>query len=176
MELKPVVHNHDSLNFEASNSLMNMVAFFKGRLLGIMAPLWCIFLNWSINLFNVCGKTINLPFVLAEMVFTIITVLVSNILVNRVRPVALTTARRVSITSEEIAITPFTFNLRFWSKKPPAILVFKINELRIRKTDNPLRFIRISDNFNNRVFELRDKTQTAYIVFAYFDAILKEKF
>jgi hypothetical protein len=53
--------------------------------------------------------------------------------------------------------------------------VFKINELRIRKTDNPLRFIRVSDNFDNRVFELRDKTKKAYVVFDYFDMMLKEK-
>jgi len=175
MELKPVIHEQDNLHFEASNALTNMVAFFKGRLLGIMAPLWGVFLIWSLNLFSVCGKTINLPFFLAEMVLTTVTVFVSYSLVNRIRLIVLMIGRQVSVTNEEIAITPFTFNLRFWNKKPPATLVFKINELKIRKTDNPLRFIKISENFNYRVFELRDKTKTAYVIFDYFDATLKEK-
>ena len=51
-------------------------------------------------------------------------------------------------------------------------MIFKIDELKIRKTDNPLRFTRALDN---RVFELRDKTKEAYIVFDYFDKTLKEK-
>jgi|SRR5580698_5527126 hypothetical protein len=83
--------------------------------------------------------------------------------------------RRVRITDEIVSMTTFTFTLRFWNRKPPQTLIFKINELRIRKTDNPLRFIRIADDFDNRVFELWDKTNRAYIVFDYFDAILKEK-
>jgi hypothetical protein len=175
MELKPVVHQHDSLNFEASNALTNMMAFFKGRLLSIMASLWAIFLFWSINLFNASGKTTSLVYILAEMVLMAVAVFVSYNLVNRVIPVIVMIGRQVSVTNEKISITTFTFNLRFWDKKPSPTLVFMINELRIRKTDNPLRFIRISDNFDYRVFELRDKTKTAYIIFDYFDSMLKEK-
>ncbi|BAU53668.1 hypothetical protein [Mucilaginibacter gotjawali] len=175
MELKPVIHQHDSLNFEASNALMNVIAFFKGRLLGTMVPLWGIYLIWSSNLFRACGNTINLLYFMAEMILTAVTVFVSYSLVNRIRLIVLTIGRQVSITNEEIAITTFAFNLRFWNKKQPSTLVFKINELKIRKTDNPLRFIRISENFNYRVFELRDKTITAYVIFDYFDALLKEK-
>jgi hypothetical protein len=96
-------------------------------------------------------------------------------MINRVKPIVEMTARQVSVTNETVSITAFTFNLRFWSKKPPQTLVFKINELKIRKTDNPLRFRRNSDRFKYRVFELRDKNKTAYIVFDYFDVMLKEK-
>ena len=175
MELKPVVHQHDSLNFEASNALTNMMAFFKGRLLSIMAALWGIFLFWSIKLFNASGKTISVAYFVAEIILTVVAVFVSYNLVNRVIPIVVMISRQVSITNEKISITTFTFNLRFWNKEPSQTLIFKINELRIRKTDNPLRFIRISDNFDNRVFELRDKNKTAYIIFDYFDALLKEK-
>jgi hypothetical protein len=172
MELNPVIHEHDSLKFEASYALTNVIALIKGRLLGIIVPLWGIFLIYSVRLFNVSGKTINLVYLLAEVIFTTIAILVSYNLVNRIIPVVVMIGRRVSITNEIVSMTTFTFNLRFWNREPPQTLVFKINELRIRKTDNPLRFTRA---FDNRVFELRDKTKKAYIVFDYFDAILKEK-
>ncbi|HZY35500.1 MAG TPA: hypothetical protein VFE53_02560 [Mucilaginibacter sp.] len=175
MDLNPVVHDHDSLNFEASKPLANMMAFFKGRLLSIMVSLWGIFLLWSVKLFIASGRTINLVYLLAEVILMAVAIFVSYDLFNRVMPVVVMIGRQVSITSEKISITTFSFNLRFWIKKPPQTLVFKINELRIRKTDNPLRFIRVSDNFDNRVFELRDKTKKAYVVFDYFDMMLKEK-
>jgi hypothetical protein len=175
VDLKPVLHIRDSLNFEASNALTNVTAFIKARLIGVTILLWIIFLVWSIRLFDVSGKTINLVYLLAETIFTLLAISVSYNLVNRVIPIIVMIGRRVSITNEMVSITTFTFNLRFWNKKPPQTLVFKINELRIRKTDNPLRFIRIAVDFDNRVFELCDKTNKAYIVFDYFDAKLKEK-
>ncbi len=175
MELKPVVHKDDSLNFEASNALDNMIAFIKGRLLIMIITLWGVFSLYAIKTYNTTGKKINLPYLLTEVLVMVVAVLVSYALINRVKPVVEMVGRQVSITNDLISITTFTFNLRFWGNKQPQTLVFKIEELRIRKTDNPLRFIRISDNFDNRVFELRNKTKTGYIVFDYFDVMLKEK-
>ncbi len=175
MDLNPVVHDHGSLNFEASKPLANMIAFIKGQLFSFIVSLWFVFLLESIKLFKVSGKTINPVYLLAELILLAAVVFVSYTLINRVKPVVEITGRAVSIANEIVSITPFTFNLRFWRKKLPQKLVFRINELGIRKTDNPLRFVKVSDSFRNRVFELRDKNKTAYIVFDYYDARLKEK-
>jgi len=175
MELNPVVHKHDSLNFEASKPLANMIAFIKGQLFSFIVSLWFVFLLQSVKLFKVSGKTVNVAYLLAELILVAAVIFVTYTLINRVKPVVEITGRTVSIANEIVAITPFTFNLHFWRNEQPQKLVFKINELRIRKTDNPLRFVKVSDSFRNRVFELRDKNKTAYIVFDYYDAKLKEK-
>lgn len=175
MDFNPVIHDQGSLSFEASKALANMIAFIKGQLLSIMASLWFVFLLESINVFNVCGKTINLVYILAQLILIAAAIFVTYTLINRVKPVVEMTGRVVSITNQTVSVTPFTFNLRFWRKQQPQKLAFEISELKIRKTDNPLRFVKVSDSFKNRVFELRDKNQKAYIVFDYYDAMLKEK-
>jgi hypothetical protein len=175
MDLNPVVRDHDSLNFAASKTLRNKIAFIKGRVLSITITLWYIFLRESVVLFYRSGKTMNLPYILAETVLLAVAIFASYNFINRVIPAVKITGKHISISNETISIMAFTFDLRFWNPRPARNLVFKINELRIRKTDNPLISIRVSDQFDNRVFELRDKTQKAYIVFDYYDALLKEK-
>ena len=175
LDLNPVVHDHSSLYFAASKTLSNKIAFIKGRVLSITLILWYIFLRESVGLFYRSGKTMNLPYLLAETALLAVAIFASYNFINRVIPVIKITGKQVSISNETVSITAFTFDLRFWSLRPAQNLVFKINELRIRKTDNPLISIRVSDKFDNRVFELRDKTQKAYIVFDYYDALLKEK-
>ena len=175
MDLNPVVHDHGSLNFEASKALTNKITFIKGRVLSITLTLWFIFLRESTGLYYRSGKTMNLPYVLAETALLAVAIFASYNFINRVIPVIKITGKKVSISNEIISITAFTFDLRFWNVRTAQNLVFKISELRIRKTDNPLITIRVSDQFDNRVFELRDKTQKAYIVFDYYDALLKEK-
>ncbi len=175
LDLNPVVHDHSSLYFAASKTLSNKIAFIKGRVLSITLILWYIFLRESVGLFYRSGKTMNLPYLLAETALLAVAIFASYNFINRVIPVIKITGKQVSISNETISITAFTFDLRFWSPRPAQNLVFKINELRIRKTDNPLISIRVSDKFDNRVFELRDKTKKAYIVFDYYDALLKEK-
>jgi len=172
MELNPVVHYNNSFNFEASKALTNVIAFIKGRLLSILGPLWLVFAYWSSRVFIVSGNSINPAYLVAETILIFVAVFVSYNLVTRVSSIVVLIGRQVSITGEMVTVTPFTFNLLFWNKKPPQQMTFKIDELKIRKTDNPLRFTRALDN---RVFELRDKTKEAYIVFDYFDKTLKEK-
>jgi hypothetical protein len=172
MELNPVVHNNGSLSFGASNALNKVIWSIKGQLLGILLPLSCIFLSWSIRLFNVSGKSINPVYLVAEAIFAAVAVWVSYNQITRVGRVVVKIGNQLTITDEMVSVKPFTFNIFLVKQKPLCLLAFKINELKIRKTENPLRFTRALDN---RVFELRDKEKEAYIVFDYFDPVLKEK-
>jgi uncharacterized membrane protein len=172
VELKPVVHYNGSLNFDSANALRNIITFIKCRLWGIILPLAYIFTLWSIRLFDVSGQTVNLVFFTAELIFATIAILIFRYHYNRFARAVTKIGCRVSITDEMVSVIPFTFNIFFVKQNSLRHLDFKINELKIRKTDNPLRFTRALDN---RVFELRDKKKEAYIVFDYFDETLKEK-
>ena len=125
MDLNPVVHDHGSLNFEASKALMNRIAFIKGRVLSITLTLLCIFLRESAGLFHRTGKTMNLPYLLAETALLAVAIFASYDFINRVIPVIKITGKQVSISNETISITAFTFDLRFWSPRPAQNLVFR---------------------------------------------------
>jgi len=171
-ELKPVVHYHDSLNFEASNALTNVIADVRLRLWGIILPLTCVFIYRSLGLFNIAGQTITPGFLITDIALAMLAIWVARYQFKRVASAVSQIAARVCITDEIVSVIPFTFNLFFEKQNPTHHFEFKINELKIRKTDNPLRFTWALDN---RVFELRDKEKEAYIVFDYFDKTLKEK-
>lgn len=172
MELEPVVHNNDSLNFKASGALTNVIAFIKGRLFSLLCSVWLVFFGGTVKLFVASGRAINPAFLISEAILTTVAVFVSYNLTSRISSVVVIMGRHISITNEIISLTTFTFHMSFWKKKPLNRIEFKIDELKIRKTDNPLMFTRA---FDNRVFELRDKIKEAYIVFDYFDPLLKEK-
>jgi hypothetical protein len=172
MELKPVVHYNGGLTFEASDALTNAMADVNMRLLGIIFGVYGVFMYHAIKTFYESGKIISTGYVATEVVLAIIATLVACYQANRVRLIVVKIGKRVSITDEMVSIIPFTFGIFFWQRKPLYSLDFKIKELKIRKTDNPLWFTRALDN---RVFELRDKQKEAFVVFDYFDETLKQK-
>jgi len=172
MEIKPGEQINRSLNFAASKALTNVIASVQGRLVAFLLLLFCVFIKQSLKLFKLTNGSVGLGFLLTDSFVMILTILVAVYQIKKIRSVVIKIGSQVSITNEVISITPFTFGLFFWTKKPQYNLEFKINELKIRKTDNPLRFTWALDN---RVFELRDKQKEAYIVFDYFDETLKDK-
>lgn len=170
MELKPVVHHNNGLSFEASEELTNAIASLQGQLVRVIFIVWCFAVVGSIRLFYVEGK-FNFPVILFGLAIVIVSAWGTHYQVNKIRSVVLKIASRVSITDEVVCVEPFTFGVFFWKKRSPDYLQFKISELKIRKTDNPIRF---KTAFNNRVFEIKDKNKEAYIVFDFFDKTLKE--
>lgn len=172
MELKPVVHYNGSLNFDAANTLRNIITLIKCQLWGILLPLICVFTLCSFVLFNVAGETLNPVYLLAELILATVAFLVSRYLHNRVASVVTRIGSRICITDDMVSVIPFTFNIFFVKLNSQDRFEFKINELKIRKTDNPLKFTR---SLNNRVFEIHEHEKEVYIVFDYFDETLKEK-
>lgn len=172
MELKPVLHHNGCLNFEASSMLHNIIAKIKGQFVHKILLLLCVFTLYSMKLFHLSGNVVTLGFVLAEIIFLFLASWVFYYNVKMVQSIILTIANQVSITDDKIAITPFTYNLPFSNKTHPDRLEFKINELKIRKTDNPSMFTKA---LGNRMFLLKDKEKEAYIVSDYFDPALKVK-
>jgi len=172
MILKPVVQFNNSLNFEASDALKRVMAIINLKLAGAVAPLCFVFISSSIALFNVSGQTSSPAYVVAQFILATVAFSVARYLLNRVGSVVIKTAKRISITGDTVSVAPFTFGVYFWTKKPLDYIEFKINELKIRKTDNPLKF---TQALNNRVFDLRDKEKEVFIVFDFFDETLKER-
>jgi hypothetical protein len=172
MELKPVVHHNGSLNFEASNALENVMANINWKLLGFLFALWGTFVLQSLKIFRISGYKVSPGYLVVEFALALLTIWVSCYQANRIGSVVVKIGKKVSITDEMVSIAPYTFSFYFWRQKPTHNIEFKINELKIRKTDNPLRFTWVLDD---RVFELRDKEKEAYIVFDFFDKTLKEK-
>lgn len=171
IKLKPAVHYNGRLSFEASDSLTNVIANLQGRVVRLLSGLFCILIYWSFRLFRISG-TLNPVYLLTQVFVLAIAIWVGYYQVNRVRSAVVTVGNQVLITDELISITTFTFDLFFWTKRPTKHVEFKIDQLKIRKTNNPLRFTWAMDN---RVFELRDKEKEAYIVFDYFDKALEER-
>jgi len=172
MELKPVVHYNDSLNFMASNALINIIAKIKGQLVHKIFLLLCVTTLYSMKLFQVTGKIIGFSYVVGEIVFILIVLWVLYYNVKMMQSIIVTIASQVTITNDMISITPFTYHLPFETKTQRDHLEFKINELKIRKTGNPSMFTR---SLGTKMFLLKDKEKEAYIIDDYFDKALKEK-
>ena len=122
--------------------------------------------------FSISGNIVTIGFVLAEIIFVLLASWVFYYNVKMLQSIILKIANQVSITDDKISITPFTYNLPFSDKTKSDRLEFKIDELKIRKTDNPSMFTRA---LGDRMFLLKDKEKEAYIISDYFDPTLKIK-
>ena len=172
MELNPVVHYNDSLNFKASNVLVNIIARIKGQLVHKVFLLLCVTTLYSMKLFSVTGKIIGFEYIVGEIIFIIIALWILYYNVKMMQSIIVTIASQVTITNDMVSIAPFNYRLPFETKKQQDHLEFKINELKIRKADNPSMFTR---SLGTRMFLLKDKEKEAYITDDYFDKALKEK-
>jgi hypothetical protein len=172
MELKTVIHYNGHINFEASAALINIIARLKGQMVHKIFLLLCVTILYSLKFFRATGSTVNLGFILCEIIFIVLASWVFYYNVKMVQSIIAKIGNRVSIADDTVSIIPFTYHLPFEDKNQPENLEFKINELKIRKTGNPSMFTRA---LGDKIFLLKDKEKEAYIVFNYFDAALKEK-
>ena len=111
-------------------------------------------------------------FLIAEAILVAIAVLVFSYNVKMLKEIIIQIGKQVYITNDVVSITPFTFNTFYQNKTQHPDLVFQLNELKIRKTDNPSMFTR---SLGNKIFLIKDKQKEAYIVYDEFDEALKKK-
>ena len=160
------------MSFEASDSFNKIIWKLKGQLVHKLLFLSLVPLDFSFRLFRVAGRTVNAGFMVAEAILIAIAALVFFYNVNMLKVIIVKIGKQVYITDDEVSIIPFTFNTFSWNKKQNPDLVFKLNELNIRKTDNPLMFTRA---LGNKIFLIKDRQKEAYIVYDEFDEALKTK-
>jgi len=82
------------------------------------------------------------------------------------------TASLVTLLPDEIIIKTFDFNILFWINRPSLEMKFKINEIKIKKTLNP---IKPYFKMDSRIFTISDHEKEAYIMVFYFSGELDEK-
>jgi hypothetical protein len=156
--------------YEANGNLTGVIDQNKKRLIRNFIFAVFVVLAYSVKMNKVAP--IGLLYVFSELLLILVLAFFQYDQIIKPGRMVNKTAARVTLLQEEIIVETFPFKVLFLINKPSCEMKFKIDELKIKKTSNP---IKPYFGLDNKIFLLTDREKEAYIIVDYFEKALDEK-